>query len=61
MTILKPLTLTWWQTGLFKLGLLALGVLVGACWPAAFAALIPALAAIAVATLAYITWIWIKA
>jgi hypothetical protein len=32
MNILKTFTLKWWQTGLFKFGMLALGIAIGAYW-----------------------------
>ena len=34
MNLFKTFTLTWWQAGIFKVGLLALGIAVGArCTP----------------------------
>jgi hypothetical protein len=52
--------LTWWQASFFKLGLLALGIAVGAYWSSVFASLLPALLVIAAACLAYVTYIWWK-
>ncbi len=37
MKLFKTASYTWWQIGLFKLALLAIGVAIGAHWPATFA------------------------
>lgn len=37
MKIFKNYTFTWWQAGIFKLSLLAIGVAIGANWPEVFA------------------------
>jgi hypothetical protein len=60
MNLLKPLTLEWWQIGLFKLGLLALGVIIGATWHEAFSGATVVLAVIAAATLGYISYVWLR-
>ena len=60
MSLFKTFSLTWWQAGLFKLGLLALGIVVGTYWPNVFAGLRPALIVIAAVCLAYVTYIWWK-
>ena len=61
MNLLRSMTLTWWQIGLFKAGMLALGLLVGACWPVLVHGLTIPLAAIAIVCLAYIGWLWLRA
>jgi len=60
MDLFRPMTLTWWQLGLFKLGMLALGVAIGACWPLLFHGFTVVLAAIAIVCLAYIGWLWLR-
>jgi len=60
MNIFKTFTLKWWQGGIFKWGVFALGIVVGAYWPAFFAAYIPLLLFVAVVFLGYITYIWVK-
>ena len=60
MNLFKTFTLQWWQASLFKAGLLALGIVVGAYWHVCFAGLIPALIVIAAICLAYITVVWWK-
>ena len=60
MNIFKSITMKWWQASLFKLGIWALGIAVGAYWHSFFLTFIPALIALAVICLAYITYIWIK-
>jgi len=34
--LFQPITFTWWQVGLLKLSLVALGVVVGSTWPGLF-------------------------
>jgi hypothetical protein len=60
MNILKTFTLTWWQTGLFKVGMLALGLVIGAHWHGIVATYIPALGIVAVISLAYVSYVWLK-
>lgn len=60
MTIFKTFTLKWWEGALFKWGMLALGVAVGAYWHNIFDGILPVLIAMAVFTLSYITYIWWK-
>ena len=60
MNLFKTFTMKWWQAGLFKIGLLALGIAVGAYWHVCLIGLNPALIAIAVSCLAYITVVWWK-
>jgi hypothetical protein len=36
MNIFKTFTLKWWQTGIFKLGMLTLGIAIGMYWHALF-------------------------
>jgi hypothetical protein len=58
MNIFKTFTLKWWQGGIFKLGMWALGIAVGAYWHNIFAGFLAALVAIGVICLTYITYIW---
>jgi hypothetical protein len=58
--VLKPFTMQWWQVGCFKLGMLALGITVGAYWHDFFGRGIPLLIAVAVLCLAYITYVWVR-
>lgn len=60
MPILKTFRLKRWETGLFKCGMLALGMMIGALWPNFFDGFFPLLLAIAILTLSYITYIWWK-
>jgi uncharacterized membrane protein len=60
MNPFKTFSLTWRQAVFFKLGLLALGIAVGAYWPGAFAGFLPALLVVAVVCLAYVTYVWWK-
>jgi len=60
MNILKNLTLKWWQTGLFKWGMLLLGIVIGAYWHDFFNPYLLILIIMATASLAYITYVWWK-
>ncbi len=60
MNIFKTFSLKWWQAGLFKAGLLALGLAVGAHWYDFFGNYLPILISVAVICLAYITYVWWK-
>jgi hypothetical protein len=60
MNLFKNFTMKWWQASLFKIGLLALGIAVGAYWHGLFACVLPALIVIAVICLAYVTVVWWK-
>ena len=56
MNILKALSLKWWQTGILKIGLLALGIAVGAYLHDIFGGYLVALAIVAALSLAYTTY-----
>ncbi len=57
MNILKTFTLKWWQTGLFKWGMLALGIAIGTYWHDLFGGYLPILMSMAVVTLVYISFV----
>jgi len=60
MKIFKSYTLTWWQMGVFKLALLAIGVAIGAYWHELFAGALTALVVFAVVAGAYIAYVTLK-
>jgi hypothetical protein len=60
LNIFKTFTLKWWQAGLFKLGLLALGVAIGSYWTVFFGGWLPVLIAVAAVCLACVTTVWWK-
>jgi hypothetical protein len=60
MKFFKTFTLKWWQTGLFKLGMLTLGIAIGAYWHALFGSYLVILAILAAVSLAYISYLWSK-
>jgi hypothetical protein len=60
MNIFKTFTLKWWQTSLFKLGMLTLGIAIGACWHALFGGCLAILTTVAAVSLAYISFLWWK-
>ncbi len=60
MNVFKTFTLQWWQAGLFKLGLLALGVALGVYCHDFFSGYLPLLIVVAMCALGYITYAWWK-
>jgi len=58
MNIFKTFTLKWWQGGLFKWGMLALGIAIGAYWSAFFIHYLLVLILVAAISLAYVTYVW---
>jgi hypothetical protein len=60
MNLFKTFSLTWWQTGFFKLGLLAAGIAIGAYWSSIFAAYLPVLVIVSAICLAYIIYVRAK-
>ena len=53
----KSITYTWWQIGIFKLALLAIGIAIGAYWYEFFKSYYIVLILIAVFASVYIVWI----
>lgn len=60
MNIFKTFTLKWWQGGIFKWGVFALGIAAGAYWHDIFAGSISLLVIFAAVTLSYVTYVWWK-
>jgi len=38
MSIFKSFTMKWWQSGLFKISVVSLGIVIGSAWPHIFKA-----------------------
>jgi hypothetical protein len=60
MNIFKTFTPKWWQAGCFKLGMLALGISIGAYWHDIFGGYLLILLIVAAVSLAYITYTWLE-
>jgi len=60
MNIFKTCTFKWWQAGVFKLGMLALGIAIGTYWSDVFGAYLLILIIVAAVSLAYTTYVWWK-
>jgi hypothetical protein len=60
MNILKTFTLKWYQTSIFKLGILSLGIAIGVYWHGFFSSYVSFLIAVAAVSLAYVSYIWWK-
>lgn len=58
MIIRKRLTLEWWQTGLFKLALLCIGIVIGTLWADVFAPYVVHIGVVGLVSAAYIWWVW---
>jgi hypothetical protein len=58
MNIFKTFKLKWWQAGVFKLAMLAIGIAIGTYWHDVFGAYLLILITVAVVSLAYITYVW---
>jgi hypothetical protein len=52
--------LTWWQAGLLKLSMVALGLAVGSTWPEVFAGLQTLLWVLFVVPGFYLSYVWLK-
>jgi hypothetical protein len=60
MKLFKTLTLKWWQTSVFKMGMLALGIVLGAYLHDFFGSYLVILIIVSALSLAYVTYIWWK-
>ena len=60
MNLFKTFKLKWWQSGLFKWGVLALGIAIGTYWPEFFGRYLPILIVVAIVSLTYLTYVWWK-
>ena len=60
MKLFKSYAFTWWQIGIFKLALLAIGIAIGAYWHDFFGANLTALIIVAVIASAYILYVSLK-
>ena len=60
MNLFKTFTLTWWQTSILKISLLAAGIAIGAYWSDIFYSYITWLIVIALVAGIYVTYVWAK-
>jgi hypothetical protein len=58
MNIFKTFTLKWYEISMFKLGMLALGIAIGAYWYQFFGSYLLILLVVTAVCLAYVTYIW---
>lgn len=58
--MLKPFTMQWWQTGIFKITLLSIGVVIGSIWPDVFGPQIVLLIILAIVGTLYLLFTWSK-
>jgi hypothetical protein len=58
MYLLKTIQLQWWQAGVFKAGMWAIGIAVGVHWHYFFAGYLQALIILAVVCLGYTAYVW---
>jgi hypothetical protein len=60
MNLFKSYTYAWWQIGIFKLALLAIGAAIGAYWSEFFGDNLAALIVIAIVAAAYTGYVSLK-
>jgi hypothetical protein len=60
MNLFKTFTLKWWQASVFKVGMLALGIAIGAYWHEVFGGSLFIFLIVAAVSLAYVSYIWWK-
>jgi hypothetical protein len=58
MDIFRPFRMQWWQTGLFKVSMVSLGIALGANWPEFFSRWIVLLLLVFGVTALYIASVW---
>lgn len=58
--LFKTFTMTWWQVGIFKVGMLTLGTVVGVYWHEFLGNYLPFLFVMAAVSLAYVSYVWWK-
>jgi hypothetical protein len=56
----KSFTFAWWQLSLFKLSMVALGLIVGSTWPGVFVDWRDLLLLLFVLPAFYVTYLWFK-
>jgi ABC-type arginine transport system permease subunit len=60
MNLFKTFILKWWQTSIFKIGMLALGIVLGAYLHDLFEGYLSILIVVSALSLAYVSYIWWK-
>lgn len=60
MNIFKKYTYSWQEIGIFKIALLAIGILIGACWHEFWGSYFMPLAAVAIVASVYIMYVSFK-
>lgn len=60
MSLFQSYTFKWWQLGIFKLALLAVGSAAGAHWSAFFSAHLTALMVTAIAASSYVIYVALR-
>lgn len=58
MDIFKSSAFTWWQMGMFKLGLLSIGIAVGAYWHDVFLPYVSWLVILGLVLGVYVVFVW---
>jgi hypothetical protein len=60
VTLFKSFTFAWWQLSLFKLSMVAFGILVGSTWPGLFVGWRDLLVVVFVVPACYVIYLWWK-
>jgi hypothetical protein len=59
-TLFKSFTFAWWQLSLFKLSMVAFGLVVGSTWPSIFVGWRDVLLVVFVVPALYLSYVWLK-
>jgi len=60
LTLFKSFTFAWWQLSLFKLSMVAFGLVVGSTWPGIFVDWRGLLVVVFVVPAFYVSYVWMK-
>jgi hypothetical protein len=60
MNIFKTFSLTWWQAAAFKVGLLGVGIILGAHWHEFFGGYLLPIGIVAAVSLIYVSYVWLR-
>jgi hypothetical protein len=60
MTLFKTYVCKWWQLSMLKIAMLALGIIIGAVWPAVFQPYVWYLLGLALIASVYLVYAWVE-
>jgi hypothetical protein len=60
VTLFKSFTFAWWQLSVFKLSMVAFGLIVGSTWPEVFARWRDVLLVLFIVPAFYVSYLWFR-